>query len=240
MFKLISCATLAVGSCASTVWAADLSQYQAGGLKDVPAFNGDYSWNGFFAGVNSGYAFDAGNNMASISPWLQKNGTFEKNDLFPEGGFEGGQLGYNFQFEHFVAGVETGAWAGHILDDVGGDTVRDKLSWLGTVEARAGYLYRNAWFYGTGGFAVGGVKNQFTYNNGTVYKNEDSQVGFIAGGGVEYKVSPNWSFKAEYQYVGLGRGDLKEAGGGVLPNTYFNNDYDTMKLGINYHFGQFF
>ncbi len=102
------------------------------------------------------------------------------------------------------------------------------LSWLGTVRGRVGYLVTpTLLIYGSGGLAYGNVwsssKNislcssiatendngsyRFLNENystmSTGYKNE-SRVGWAAGGGFEFKLTPSWSLKSEAIYYNLG------------------------------------
>lgn len=85
------------------------------------------------------------------------------------GGFGGGQLGYNFQRDRFVFGVETdiqgaditgsgSANRGADLHSTGYDVVANArreatLDWFGTVRGRLGYSFYSALIYFTGGFA---------------------------------------------------------------------------------------
>jgi len=48
---------------------------------------------------------------------------------------------------------------------------------------------------------------------GIVYKVDDTATGYVAGGGLEYKIGPAWSVKTEYQYINLGKNDPVTAGG---------------------------
>ncbi len=74
--------------------AADMYRGEMGGYKDGPAYAPVATWTGFYAGVNGGYAFDARK---------------EHGGLQDEGGFGGGQIGYNWQgilHPHIVFGIE--------------------------------------------------------------------------------------------------------------------------------------
>ncbi|MGO9487127.1 MAG: porin family protein, partial [Rhodomicrobium sp.] len=57
-----------------------------GGYKDAPVA----TWTGFYVGVNGGYAWSDTSNQLAYSPDLFGG-------LAPEGGFGGGQIGYNVQ-----------------------------------------------------------------------------------------------------------------------------------------------
>ena len=92
------------------------------------------------------------------------------------------------------------------------------LSYIGTVRGRLGYLVMPEFLlYGTGGLAYGGVSasaqnTQFWQDNAGVWNVvngsqsiSNTQVGWTAGGGLEWMFLPNWSAKAEYLYYDLGR-----------------------------------
>jgi outer membrane immunogenic protein len=103
---------------------------------------------------------------------------------------------------------------------VGTTAARGNLQYLGTVRGRLGWLAMpTLLLYGTGGLAYGGV----SLNTGTMVYNSaylgttpginpsfggvnfsNTQVGWTAGGGVEWMFMPNWSVKAEYLYYDLG------------------------------------
>ncbi|MFM9162155.1 MAG: outer membrane protein, partial [Methylocystis sp.] len=118
--------------------------------------------------------------------------------------------------------------------------------------------------YGTGGLAYGGV----TFNRSTTsieshstdgenhwialgnasYSN--TQVGWTAGGGVEWMFMPNWSAKAEYLYYDLGNISATSVStltplSGTNPTTAqlfrsstYNSriDGNLVRAGVNYHF----
>ena len=89
-----ACCMLAIAVAGSSALAADVYRVPegAGGYKDGPAYVA--GWSGFYAGVNGGYAFDARDRHAGI---------------LDEGGFGGGQIGYNWQgilHPRLVLGIE--------------------------------------------------------------------------------------------------------------------------------------
>ena len=108
-------------------------------------------------------------------------------------------------------------------------TAAEQVRWFGTVRARLGFLpTRNLLIYGTGGFAYGKVDqsaNILNVGGTTVGVGETTCVGFTicyagassriatgwtAGGGGEYALSRNWTLRAEYLYVNLGRNSFPE------------------------------
>jgi outer membrane immunogenic protein len=101
---------------------------------------------------------------------------------------------------------------------VGTTSARGNLQYLGTVRGRLGYLVMPTLLvYGTGGLAYGGVSlntattvyNDFYINAGGGIATggvnfSNTQVGWTAGGGLEWMFMPNWSAKVEYLYYDLG------------------------------------
>jgi len=111
-----------------------------------------YNWSGFYIGAHGGWAFGDG--------------------AFDDGAVVGGQIGFNWQFNNFVLGVEgDGSWA-----DVGG---ADSLE---TIRARGGFAFDRFLAYGTGGGAF----------------QDFEDLGWVAGAGVEYAFTDFVSAGVEY------------------------------------------
>jgi outer membrane immunogenic protein len=91
---------------------------------------------------------------------------------------------------------------GHSFNIVSNDTR------IATLAARFGFAVDRALFYGkVGGGWVG--NNGFTVtdqNTGQVFVGDTSHTlsGWMAGAGIEYAFSENWSAKIEYDFIGLG------------------------------------
>lgn len=92
---------------------------------------------------------------------------------FSDGAVVGGHVGVNWQYGHFVVGFEGGgSWA-----DWGSiDSVETALG-------RGGYAFDRVLVYGAGGLAVEDFK---------------ALVGWVAGAGVEYAFTDNWTAGLEY------------------------------------------
>jgi outer membrane immunogenic protein len=145
-----------------------------------------YLWNGFYAGLNAGYAdeqstFTTAANytpdvalgvVAGVSEGLAalSSGRITTNNGM--GFIGGGQVGYNMQLSKlFVVGLEadiqgkTGTSNGSIaagqvvvgVPVTSIQTVSAKTDWIGTVRGRVGILLAPTWLvYFTGGLAYGG------------------------------------------------------------------------------------
>jgi outer membrane immunogenic protein len=176
-----------------------------------------------------------------------------------DGGFAGGQLGYNYQLANgMVLGVVGDlAWAhlkGSACTEVGGGgctgAPRDSygigtINWFATLRAKAGLAVgANGLLYATGGLAIAGVKAEDTYidfvNNVTA---NATHTGWALGAGGEYKLTRNISFGLEYLYADLGKQSyaFNSAGLGLgLAGTTMGVDanikLNIFKAALNYYF----
>lgn len=224
--KRIIVASIAVLAVTSSTYAADLGAPYA--PTPVP-----YSWTGFYVGANGGYAMGDQKGQLYSSPCLIGCALTPDTANFPDksnvdinGGFGGGQIGYNWQVGHLLIGLETDFDWGSIKGsgtfngvNSGGwewDKRLDaKVDWFGTVRGRFGYTVTpTLLLYGTGGFAygqdsMGETVTQHSGVGGPVYVSgvgsfDETRVGWTAGAGFEYALSNNWSLKGEYLHVDLG------------------------------------
>src|ERR1700674_1221014 len=157
MHKLLIASTLTLALIASTpAGAADITPAPVNTgsqLVTIP------SWTGFYVGANAGYS------------WGQTNKVWNKQDFTG-----GGQIGYDYQFGHFVLGLEADLnWrkATHDITSTapnGTDVTsyHSEQDWFGTVRSRLGFTLYNLLVYGTGGFLYGDIEHQVTENRVTV------------------------------------------------------------------------
>jgi outer membrane immunogenic protein len=194
----------------------------------VPPVVTPNTWAGFYLGVNGGYGWGGGGDTFTYGADFTR--------AKPEGGFGGGQIGYNFQSGSFVYGVETDFQGGDIADSVTGDryTSRERMDWFGTARGRLGFSLGQALVYGTGGFAYGDVK-QHAVLGADAFDNAGTRTGYTVGGGVEFKLAPSWSLKAEYQYLDFGSEKLSDSYGNLTSD--LDTNFHTARIGLNYRFG---
>ncbi len=235
----------------SSAYAADMYRApEGGGLKDdyVPV----NSWTGFYLGVNAGYAWtDSSRNITYKSNLGGRDSSVGTRD---DGGFAGGQIGYNWQgmlYPHIVLGVEADIQVPGASDHVSGFTVgglpfsaSQDLDYFGTVRGRVGYALNRTLVYFTGGFAYGQLKDKAFLRNGVLsvdLRGDNMQTGYVLGGGVEYKIAPSWSLKGEYQYINFGGETLSGAvvppTGEVIHSSSIDGNFHTVRIGLNYHVG---
>lgn len=188
----------------------------------------DFSWTGFYVGVNVGYGW--GNADTRFDPEPDA-ATFEfllpqKHDAEPDGVIGGGQVGFNYQWRWLVFGAEADFQGS---DMEGRKTVspvtefstfvpdsslftREETDWFGTLRARIGFRpFCRLLVYGTGGLAYGNVHYEadaFFSNRFGVFTHpvsfDETNVGWTAGGGLEYALTHHWTIKFEYLYYDLG------------------------------------
>ncbi|AND89976.1 MULTISPECIES: outer membrane protein [Bradyrhizobium] len=175
----------------------------------------------------------------------------------------GVQAGYNWQvapqwlvgLEADFQGADVKGTTTQALAPVGFDatstTVSKGIDWFGTVRGRVGVLVAPQWLlYGTGGFAYGRTKSSFSTTDVTggcivgaticaSGASSGTSTGWTAGAGTEVMFAPNWSFKAEYLYVDLGRRTLNVASS-TVPAIVFTTSTpfreQIARVGVNYHF----
>jgi len=230
-FVLASASVIALTSAAS---AADIYRAPEGvSYKDTPYVA--VSWSGFYAGVSGGYAWTG--KKATVSTYakddIEANGYGSDLSKFThDGGFGGGQIGYNWQQDRLVYGIEAdiqgsnahGGSTAAVQTDcdarcglTSSATGSTSLDWFGTVRARLGLAVADRGLvYATGGFAYGGVKDRLSLTTDDSVElgvsdvqhftsnREDIKTGYVLGAGFEYFILPAWSLKAEYQYLNLG------------------------------------
>jgi outer membrane immunogenic protein len=222
-----------------------------------------YNWSGLYAGVNGGWAW--GDPTGSLDNFTAPFAIPVTTGALPqnlganhEGGFGGGQVGYNWQRSSWIFGIETdiqGADVGKTnliaFPGVGGfvptlTTARDHLDWFGTFRGRVGVAANNVLFYGTGGLAYGGTSSSVS-DVGTppttgnfAGSNSDTRFGWAAGAGIEWGFAPNWTVKGEYLHIDLGSSNVTMADP-QFPTTFatyrFHHELDTVRVGVNYKFG---
>jgi outer membrane immunogenic protein len=126
------------------------------------------------------------------------------------------------------------------------------LSYIGTARGRVGFLATPALLlYGTGGLAYGQANlslNQFQqFGIAVGWSNSTSsrtQVGWTAGGGLEWMFAPSWSIKAEYLYYDLGKQSTQNQFVAYSPSgaqwtygSYSSRQFNgnIVRAGVNYH-----
>jgi outer membrane immunogenic protein len=172
----------------------------------------------------------------------------------------GGQIGYNWQMQNWVLGLEGDFEyfdARSSLSGTGILTTGDpvtvtnsvKSSWLATIRPRFGYAWNRTLVYVTGGAAFSDLR--YTQSIVTTLAAatgalavSSTRVGWTVGAGFEYAVTNNWSIKAEYLYTQFGAlsgtSALVANDGSGFSNIYNASSGEqrdhVVRAGLNYHF----
>jgi outer membrane immunogenic protein len=187
----------------------------------APAYMPAYNWSGFYIGLNGGGGW-------GHSDWTTATG------INTSGGLVGGTIGYNYQINQAVLGIEGDIdWA-----DINGTAnsgcptsgCQTSDNWLSTVRGRLGYAGDRFMPYVTGGLAAGDIKATGAGLPGV----DDDKAGWTAGGGIEFAIAGHWTAKAEYLYVDLGKVSCGISCGAATENVSWHSNIG--RLGINYRF----
>lgn len=234
------------------------------------------SWTGFYAGLNGGgiwgrdhltaapadpgtTAFWNACSLAGACPFDYGHGGTGFSGEF------GGQIGYNWQVNSVVYGIESDIqWTDArssvsiALPNTGtgfvpfSGTASSKLDWFGTTRGRLGFLVQpNVLLYGTGGVAYGSVSNSWNaafVSTGQIVNGSgsDTRIGWAAGAGIDWKVSHNWIVGVEYLHTELDSMSFGATGFGSAGCTALNCNFnvsagafktDSVRARVNYQFG---
>ncbi len=187
MKTMLLCAA-AAASLATQAGAADLPVKASPSAAPTPFAS---SWDGLYFGGNVGFGSTDFNASASVF------GLSAGESVTGSGIVGGVQLGYNKQFGMMVIGVETDFDGSSMSNSTGG--TETKLPWFGTARARFGVLIVPSLLaYGTGGVAYGHAEV-----SGQNFSFTTPGVGWTAGAGLQYALTPQWSISAEYLHIDL-------------------------------------
>jgi outer membrane immunogenic protein len=231
-------------------------------VAPAPVPECDFNWSGFYIGVKGGYGWSTGDLRVDQLP---DNDPFmivqDHHDLSTDGFIGGGEIGFNWAWNHFLFGAAADFFGSDMSDhfdrfvDVPGSTGTPPLlsssqdiNWFGTVRGRVGFIAGCRFLiYGTGGFAYGDVDDHGTLdyrpNGGSIFypaHRSNTETGWTAGGGLEYAIGHHWSVKVEYLYVDLGNNTA--IGNPVPANPPFavkynwDNQFHTVTGGLNFKF----
>ncbi len=194
-----------------------------------------YSWTGFYAGVHAGYSFgstsfrviEAGTPSATASP----------------NGFVGGALvGFNYQINQAVLGLEADVGFGSISGSANAGGAggfshgnRFREDWNGRIRARVGFAAGNFMPFIAAGYSFGNDK--LTVVSGAAASSVSKSLsGWNIGAGVDFQIANNWVGRVEYIYDQFNAMTYVPGGG-------FNNratgrpDVSTIRAALIYTFG---
>jgi outer membrane immunogenic protein len=156
-------------------------------------------WTGFYAGINGGGGW------ARVS-WVD-NGIGAVTHR-SDGGMVGGQLGYRWQMNQLVVGIEgTEDWT-RLKDSVTvlGLTENFKVNTLYTVTGQFGWAIDRVLLFVKGGWARATTEITLGGISGSRSRTVN---GWTIGGGLDYALWQNWSIGVEYDHASLNYGNRR-------------------------------
>jgi outer membrane immunogenic protein len=213
--------------------AADLS------YKDPPYYSAAPLapvWAGMYIG---GHLGGLSSSNGDVEAWInQCNKGWKKTDKieFDEDDddttFIGGvHVGYNWQRNATVIGIEA---------DV---SFADEIDYLASLRGRLGFARGNLLIYATAGVALASFDESLGFSAGgksfSFDSDDDAEVGFVVGGGVEYKLRPNWSVGLEGLYYAFEDDDSEQIVGDRKKKFKVtredDNDFWVVRARLSYH-----
>ncbi len=237
MIARLLAAAAVLGALSASALAADLPS-----IKGPPAYVPPppaFSWTGFYVGIAGGGAWGSAE-QTDLTPW--SSGAYGVS-----GGLVGGTIGYNWQVDNFVFGLEgdgSAAWVSGSTLGISPSTCYSpycaaNLEALGTARGRLGVAFDRFLPYVTGGVAVGSLHGQEGYlAEGEGGSGTRTVPGWTVGAGIEAKLAPNWSAKLEYLHVDLGDNAIFD---GTIPGVGVFDQHikftsEIVRVGLNYRF----
>jgi outer membrane immunogenic protein len=200
----------------------------------------DTNWTGFYVGLNSGF-----NLSQSDAHYSDPAFRIYPIDSNPDGWSIGMQAGMNYQFANgsfdrvvlgFEAEVSYVDASDTIHDDLSdahgrpNNSIKTSSNFACTIRARFGYAVGPFLPYVTAGLA--GTDAKVSATDGPL-EQTDLLPGWIVGAGVEYALAKNWSVRAEYLHVDLGRHTWFEGAPWESSSLLTS---DTLRFGVNFRF----
>jgi opacity protein-like surface antigen len=208
-----------------------------------------FDWTGFYLGVHAGYG-------GGTAVWTDLD---PRRHLDLDGGLAGGQFGLNLQVGRIVFGAEIeAAWTGvtggltGVVSEPGVGTARldiaSRLEWLGTAAGRFGVAHDRWLLFVKAGAAAAQTRHAYDLAAPGLLQFRTSgrhhHAGVLIGGGIEHALAPNWSVKAEYNFIDFGSENVTTLGtaggtlltGNVLGSPSVRQQLHLAKLGVNYRF----
>jgi outer membrane immunogenic protein len=181
-----------------------------------PAFN----WSGVYGGLQIGGAWGYDDAFLFV-PDYEILSEYDAN----MGGVKGGaHVGWNYQFpqfsilgDPFVVGLE-----GDVEGSSFGGTFQPfpdmdifyttRLPIQGSIRGRGGIACAGypILYYLTGGVAFADIRNNYAVLGGDTITVSNTRVGWTAGAGIQYAITPNWSIRAEYRYTAFSFTDTSD------------------------------
>lgn len=248
---------IALSAVAGPVRAADLPS-----KMEPPVFQppppAEFSWTGFYAGVNVGGGIDHFAFPYSINVLEPNNFVAGRNGITATGPFGGIQAGYNYElpFFHIVTGFEIDSDVSGIRGQTTATgtlffgapvtaTFGSKFEDFGTARVRLGYAWGRFLPYLTAGFTYATTETYYSlatpalFTTGSITETRTGVFPHVGafGIGLEYAIDSHFTVKAEYLYEFINsRAVLFSPALGSTVDFNTRTMYHIGRVGLNYKF----
>lgn len=237
---------LNISAAQSTAAADDRSSWQPDSRSSA------FDWNGFYAGGHIGGAW--GDSRVTLEGESQFSvlTTFGEYVVKPDSFVGGFQAGYNWHVGNLVAGIQgeinfaNGSDSALTTVRAGNTTYTEtahlRFGTFGAISGRLG-LAAGRWMpYAKVGIAAGQVQTtadlSFDAFTATGQTNE-TRVGYLLGGGLDWAISNRWVLQTEYNYIDLGN-FVSQSRNPAFDFPFvaqrYTLDMHVVKMGLNYRF----
>ncbi|HTV35948.1 MAG TPA: outer membrane beta-barrel protein [Xanthobacteraceae bacterium] len=201
-----------------------------------------FSWTGCYIGGDVGGAWASGHLTDTLDG--MNFGTSHS------GVIGGPEVGCNYQTGPIVWGIEgnfdwtsiQATGSGFFVPGVGTLQGTANTDWIADVTGRIGWAaWNQVLLYFKGGGAW--VRNTVTVTNlttGASVSGENTNSGWLLGGGIEWAFAPQWSVKFEYDYIGLSNWNMNNNTVMLAGDTFqLSRNIQEAKVGLNWRFNWF-
>jgi outer membrane immunogenic protein len=212
--------------------------------KAPPVLAPIYDWTGFYIGANGGW----GQSHNCVDFVTAAGAIIADGCRDRSGGLVGGQIGYRWQANQWVFGLEAqGDWADLSNTRISlinpAFSTRVKTDGIGLFTGQIGYAWNATLLYVKGGAAV--TSNRFSILNTLtgfdLASASSTRWGGTVGVGLEYGFTPNWSVGVEYDHLFMGHANNSFSVVNPIVAAAVNNrisqDVDMVTARVNYRFG---
>jgi outer membrane immunogenic protein len=215
-----------------------------------------FTWSGFYVGAHGGAAWARKEHTGVPFNFPPNTIVLNPATVDPTGWLAGGQLGVNYQTGMWVIGGEAQGSFANLTGDSGctyaataGAVVTVinancsvKVDALATFALRLGVAFDRLLLYGKVGGALANDKYASSGGNALLtqtFNANETRWGWMAGAGIEYAFTDNWSAKLEYNYIDLGTRSVRftDDASTVFYLVDIRQIVNVVKLGVNYRFG---
>lgn len=240
--KKVGCGTVIAACLASTSLFGGSSQAHAADLgrparsPSVETYYGPsgYNWGGLYVGGFVGMA----HGLWTVD--FYRNNNHGHAELGADGFAGGAWVGYNVHSANNVVwGIEAdlgrtnAKQMNNIFDN---DTSLTQYGMIGSVRGRLGIAMDRLMVYGTAGIAFATITNDIQKGRNAgeeIVWDDQQEVGYAVGAGLEYAFSDRWRGRAEYIYSNFGSVSLLNRDGNRAD---MQNELHQLRAGISYKF----